>query len=79
MKQMLIKFTGKKKETWDEHLDFCVFAYNTSRQESSQYSPFEVMFGRLARLPVEMDTDKEEASQFLDAYLKEPQVNKSLT
>ena len=77
MKNMLIKFTGTQKETWDEHLDFCVFAYNTSRQESTQCSPFEVMFGRLARLPIEIDTDNEEASELLDAYLK-PEVNLAL-
>ena len=70
MKNMLIKFTGTRKETWDEHLDFCVFAYNTSCQESTQCSPFEVMFGRLARLPVEVDTDNDEASKLLDAYIE---------
>ena len=75
MKTMLIKFTGTRKETWDEHLDFCVFAYNTSRQESTQCSLFEVMFGRLARLPVEVDTDNEEASNLLDAYLEKGEVN----
>ena len=50
MKRMIIKYTGTRKETWDVHLDTCVFAYNTSRQESTVHSPFEVMFGRVARL-----------------------------
>ena len=75
MKKMLVKYTWTRKETWDEHLDSCVFAYNTSQQESTLYSPFEVMFGRLARLPIEADTDNEEPSRLLDAYLEEPQVN----
>jgi hypothetical protein len=55
-----------------------VFAYNTSRQEFTQCSPFEVMFGRLARLPIEIDTDNEEASKLLDAYLEKPEVNLAL-
>lgn len=33
------------------------------------------MFGRLAQLPIEADTDNEEPSRLLDAYLEEPQVN----
>lgn len=74
MKKMLVKFVGAKKETWDEHLDSCVFAYNTSRQESTLHSPFEVMFGRLARLPIEVDTQREDNIQRLDTYLKEPKV-----
>lgn len=31
-----------------------VYAYNTSVQDSSQHTPFEVMFGRVARLPIDM-------------------------
>ena len=28
MKKMLVKYTWTRKETWDAHLDSCVFAYN---------------------------------------------------
>ena len=74
MKKMLIKFVGTRKETWDEHLDSCMFAYNTSCQESTLHSPFEVMFGQLARLPIEVDTDREDLIQRLDTYLNESKV-----
>ncbi len=74
MKNMLVKFTGTKKNTWDEHIDSCVFAYNTSCQESTKYSPFQVMFGRMARLPVEVDADKEDNMERLDAYLQQSKV-----
>ena len=74
MKNMLSKFVGKRKDAWDEHLDSCVFAYNTSCHESTQHSPFEVMFSRVARLPVEVDADNEVGSEILDAYLSEPKV-----
>lgn len=37
-----------------------------------------MMFGRLARLPVEVDTDNDEASKLLDAYIEKPEVNLAL-
>jgi hypothetical protein len=52
---MLVKVCNGAKELWDEHLDSCTFAYNTSRQESTLYTPFEIMFGRKAVLPIDID------------------------
>ena len=43
----------KRKEQWEDYLDTCIYAYNTSKHESSKYTPFEVMFGRQAVLPVD--------------------------
>lgn len=75
MKNMLVNFIGTRKDAWDEHIDACVFAYNTSRQESTLHSPFEVMFGRQAVLPVELDTNIDEGRQLIDAYIQEPKVS----
>eukprot|EP00731_Ephydatia_muelleri_P008967 Em0004g1305a len=55
LQSMLSKAVMGHKEMWDEFIDSAVFAYNTSTHESTTYSPFEVMFGRKARLPVEED------------------------
>ena len=52
---MLSKAAMGHKEMWDEFIDSAVFAYNTSTHESTAYSPFEVIFGRKARLPVGAD------------------------
>lgn len=32
-----------------------VYAYNTAVQESSKFTPFEVMFGRMAKLPIDFN------------------------
>ena len=58
LQNMLVKFVADKQESWEEYLDTCVYAYNSSRHESSQYSPFEVMFGRRAVLPVDLAENK---------------------
>ena len=65
---MIVKYTESKKELWDAYLDSCVFAYNTSSHESSLLSPFEVMFGRKAIIPIELSYHKA-GSELLGEYL----------
>ena len=55
LQRMLVKAITGQKELWDEFIDSAVFAYNTSYHESSCYAPFEVMFGRKAVLPIDVD------------------------
>ena len=52
---MLRKYIQEKKEKWDDYLDTCTFACNTSRHESAKFTPFEIMFGRKAILPLDLD------------------------
>ena len=40
--------------SWDEHLSTSMLAYRTSVHESTDYTPFKLMFGREVRLPVEL-------------------------
>jgi hypothetical protein len=40
---------------WDQWLDPIVFAYNTSKHDSTGYSPYEMVFGRTPRLPLEIE------------------------
>ena len=54
---MLAKAVVDQKGHWDEFIDTVVFAYNTSCHESTCYSPFEVMFGRKAVLPIQINVD----------------------
>ena len=39
---MIVKFTHENKESRQDHLDSCVYAYNTSKHESSKCTPFEL-------------------------------------
>ena len=51
-----MKFVQDKKNTWESYLDTCIYAFNTSRHESSS---FELMFGRKAVIPVDLDNGSE--------------------
>ena len=42
---------------WDELLDTCVYAYNTSVHESTAFTSFELMFGQRAVLPIDLEVD----------------------
>ena len=55
LQAMLTAFCSQHREDWDLWLDSVVYAYNTSRHESLGVSPYEVVFGRLPRIPLELE------------------------
>ena len=64
---MLVKYI-KDKNSWEEFLDTCVFAYNTAQHESTRYTPFELMFGRKPLFPIDVNTEKKDAAILLNEY-----------
>ena len=72
---MLVKFCQDKKDAWDEPLDSCTFGYNTSQHDSTKFSPFELMFGRKAVLPVQLDTQKESPEDVLEEFNNAPSAD----
>ena len=55
VQDMLAAFVSAQRDDWDLWLDPIVYAYNTSRQESTGLSPYELVFGKLPRLPLECE------------------------
>ena len=50
---MLAAYTSEKISVWDEYLPLVTLAYNTSKHTSLRHSPFYLLFGRDAVLPIE--------------------------
>ena len=67
---MVAKYVQCKKN-WDEHLDTCVFAYNTSCHESTTCTPFILMFGRRPYLPGDINVSKSSPEENLQEWKKE--------
>lgn len=51
---MIRCFVDEEQENWDLHLNKLAFAYNTSRHSITQQTPFEMMFGRKPRIPIDI-------------------------
>ena len=58
LKQMLKKTVHTKDEQWDQLLPFILFAYRSAKQETTGYSPFELMYGHKMRTPLEALADE---------------------
>jgi hypothetical protein len=52
------------QEDWDQHINVCQFAYRICINSSTQHSPFYMLYGREATLPV--DAMLKMSDQFLD-------------
>jgi len=53
--QTLAIYCQENQTDWDDFIPTALFAYRTSIQETTQLSPFEVLFGRQPRLPSDLE------------------------
>jgi hypothetical protein len=51
---LLGTLTNEQKSKWKDQLTHVVHAYNCMRNESTGFTPFELMYGRQPRLPVDI-------------------------
>uniref|UniRef100_A0A803JJR6 Gypsy retrotransposon integrase-like protein 1 n=1 Tax=Xenopus tropicalis TaxID=8364 RepID=A0A803JJR6_XENTR len=51
---MLGTLSAEKKSQWSRHVATVVHAYNSTKNDATGFSPYFLMFGREARLPVDL-------------------------
>lgn len=54
LKAMLQKFVSRSQKDWDNYLPYLLFAYREVPQESTGFSPFELLYGRRVRGPLDV-------------------------
>ena len=54
----LMKVVNEKDDDWDDHLDPVLFGYRVNVQSSTKTTPFELLYGVKARLPIDIEQDK---------------------
>ena len=52
--EMLTKYVSGQFYDWDDHLPYLIMAYNTSIHDSTGCTPFSMVYGREASLPVDL-------------------------
>ena len=65
-------------EEWDEWLELAAYSYNTSVHEGTQYTPYELFFGKLARQPSSEPFQEDQLSRTYSDYLSELYQNQTI-
>lgn len=67
---MLGTLEPNRKKKWSQHIVHLVHAYNCTPNEATGYSPYYLMFGREARLPVDLCFGTSSDGTKQETYLK---------
>ena len=54
LQHQLLKYVDEKQNTWDLYIESVLFSYRVSVQDSTKQTPFYLVYGRQARLPVDL-------------------------
>jgi len=52
--ECLGKLLSDKEKEWDEYVHAVLMAYRTTKHETTKFTPFQLLYGRQAKLPVEL-------------------------
>jgi hypothetical protein len=63
-------FCDNKKDDWDNWLPFACFTYNTTPHSVTKYTPYEILFGRVARIPGKLQRQPQPLYNFDDIVLE---------
>ena len=75
IEDMLRQYVSPAQDDWDQHLDMAEFAVNNSFQESIRTTPFEMVYGKLAKTPITMDARQRGVNPASDTLIERVRKN----
>lgn len=57
IKEIIYKLETEAMNTWNQTLNYAIFAYNTTTHETTKFSPYELVFDRKPKGPLELWAD----------------------
>lgn len=54
LKTMIACFVNEHQNNWDELLTFLAFAYNSSTHATTNFTPYEIVYGRPPKIPIDL-------------------------
>jgi hypothetical protein len=77
VKTMIKAFISDDQKNWDTYLNELSFAYNSAVHSSTKMTPFELMFGRRPKVPLDLFVPAQHDDLFDFSQLKLPSITKS--
>ena len=59
LKSLLRMLVNKSKDNWDDQIPMALLAYRSTKQSSTGVSPFEMLYGRVPKLPAYVESKTE--------------------
>jgi hypothetical protein len=64
IRAMMSHYINENHTNWDTYLHYLCFAYNTAVQSTTQESPYKLLYGREARLPIDVSFNLPKENKF---------------
>ena len=68
---ILAKYATQHQGEWDTYLASALFAYRTAQQGTTKYEPFELLYGRHATLPIDLQMQRPTTTQNLPRTIEQ--------
>ena len=52
--ECIAKLLSNKEKEWDEYIESVLLAYRTMKHDVTKFTPFQLLYGRQAKLPIEL-------------------------
>lgn len=74
-----MKVINEDQDNWDEKIDSVLFCYRSSKNDSTLYSPFYLVYGREPKLPIEIQLSRGSGDHKNDEISLDEKVAQLLT